>query len=354
VVEIDGRRLLVADACSGVSSLFSVLACTLFLVLLRGRPPVRSMLLLAAAAFWVLAANVARVVLIAWLLARHSIDLSEGWRHEALGLALFAVAVGLTASTDQLLSFLFAPAEPAPESPPAPQPPPAAGSGFAWSAVVAAPAFLLLLGVQLAGQARAGAADERPVPQERLASLDENALPEKIGPWQGRAFHAESRGAGNYFGEHSLAWAYRQGQQTATFSLDYPFPAWHDLTRCYTGQGWRMEEQAVRQRPDVPGGLVVVRLSKPGRRSGYLLFCQFNGRGEPLPARRGAAYLSLFRHRAALGAAEQDGPADDPAGPVYQWQLMVEGHAPLSAEEEAALEEEFARTYAGLLGRLKE
>src|SRR5262249_40581347 len=44
VVEIDGRRLMVEDACSGINSLFSVLACTLFLVLLRRRPLLRSLL----------------------------------------------------------------------------------------------------------------------------------------------------------------------------------------------------------------------------------------------------------------------------------------------------------------------
>ena len=62
VVEINARRLLVEEACSGVNSLFSVLACTLFLVFLCRRPPVRACLLLAAAMAWVLTANVARVV----------------------------------------------------------------------------------------------------------------------------------------------------------------------------------------------------------------------------------------------------------------------------------------------------
>src|SRR5262249_15053610 len=109
VVEVDGQLLLVEGACSGVNSLVSVLACALFLMLLAERPPLRSLLLLAAAVGWVLAANVARVVGVAWLAARAGIDVSAGWRHEAFGLALFAVAVVLIVSTDGLLSFLLAP-----------------------------------------------------------------------------------------------------------------------------------------------------------------------------------------------------------------------------------------------------
>ncbi len=134
----------------------------------------------------------------------------------------------------------------------------------------------------------------------------------------------------------------------AGFSLDYPFPAWHDLTRCYTGQGWALDEQAVHKPSQADGadlgGYVVVRFTKPGYRSGYLLFCQFNKDGTPLDPRLGAAYLSIYRQEAALKrwwyrlqGAPDPTPAE-PAPPVYQLQLFVESYAPLSAAERAAAE----------------
>src|SRR5262245_59119160 len=63
-IEIGGRALFVEQACSGVYSLFSILACTLFLVLAGRRGWVRGTILMASAVGWVLAANVARVVLV--------------------------------------------------------------------------------------------------------------------------------------------------------------------------------------------------------------------------------------------------------------------------------------------------
>jgi hypothetical protein len=296
---------------------------------------------------------VARVVLIAWLLERHGVDLSGGWRHEALGMGLFALAVGLTASTDQLLAFLLSPAQQqaaaAPEAPRRPAPPAPRRRRLAWLAVAAAPAYLLLLAGHVAANGlTAGAAGDpaAAAPLQALESLGEDDLPEKEGNWRRHQFRTESRGAGNYFGEHSHAWLYRDGQRTALFSLDYPFPCWHDLTRCYTGQGWRMTDQVVAEPQGLPGGLVRVRLEKPGYRSGLLLFCQFDGAGQPLAARPGAARLSLFRHERSLRSLlpwRAEGAEGDPPAPVYQWQLMVEGHAPPSAEEGQALENWFVR-----------
>ena len=119
VVEVGGRRLLVEEACAGINSLFSVLACTLFFVLLVRRPPLRAFLLTLAAVAWVLLANVGRVVTVAYFSARGGVNLADGWRHDALGLLLFALALVMIWSTDRLLLFLSRPRSPAaPATPP--------------------------------------------------------------------------------------------------------------------------------------------------------------------------------------------------------------------------------------------
>src|SRR5262249_47442569 len=122
-----------------------------------------------------------------------------------------------------------------------------------------------------------------------------------------------------------------------------------DLTRCYTGQGWAMDEQVIRQaRPggEAPGeAFVAVRLTKPGYHSGSLLFWECDGSGAPLEARRRAAYPAAYRHpslaRRRVGRAQ--GPPPPPArpGPVYQCQLFVEAYGPLTPVEQGEVEQLF-------------
>ncbi len=103
VIEVNGRKLMVEQACSGINSLYSLLACTLFMVFLTRRGWIHGTLLVVAAIAWVLCANVARVSGVALMESRLGVDLSSGWRHDAFGVLLFALAVGLLFSTDQFL-----------------------------------------------------------------------------------------------------------------------------------------------------------------------------------------------------------------------------------------------------------
>jgi exosortase len=340
-IEIGGRSLFVEQACSGINSLFSVLACTLFFVLAGRRGWVRGVILMVSAVGWVLVANVARVVLVVLLETRWGVSAATGWRHEVLGLTLFAIAVGLVLSTDRLIDFLAGPVP----APPADGPsPPVAARGVAGRAVAlaAVPAFLLLLVAHLAlagvGRAEPGTA---PAPLASNADL----LPPRIGPWERTDFAVLSRESDSYFGEYSHTWRYTRNGISALVSLDSPFPAWHDLTWCYVGTGWRIDEQEVKEAAAVPGGFVEVRLNRPVNRHGYLVFAEFDRRGRPLTARPGGTAASPFRHRAALARFGLGGeaPAADPAPPVYQLQVFVEGSAPLGSGDEADVRELFSR-----------
>ena len=106
VVEIAGQRLFVEEACTGINSLFSILACTAFYIFVARLPLMRSMVLVLASVFWILLANICRIFLVAFLAKRGGINVAEGWRHDALGFLLFATALVLIWSTDRLLVFL--------------------------------------------------------------------------------------------------------------------------------------------------------------------------------------------------------------------------------------------------------
>ena len=67
IIEVGDKKYEIERACSGISSLLSVLACTLFYVFWTGAHWVRGTALVLSSVFWVLIANVLRVVIIVFV-----------------------------------------------------------------------------------------------------------------------------------------------------------------------------------------------------------------------------------------------------------------------------------------------
>ena len=83
VVCVPGREFMVEEACSGIHSLYVVLASTFFFVLWARRTLPSAVLLILAGFAWVMLANITRVVTVAYLGTRWGIDVGDGWRHQA-------------------------------------------------------------------------------------------------------------------------------------------------------------------------------------------------------------------------------------------------------------------------------
>jgi hypothetical protein len=217
-------------------------------------------------------------------------------------------------------------------------------------AAVAAPAYLALAGLHWV--AVAGGPAAAPAPPDRLTAPDADLLPKSSGGWERTDFTTQARAVGSFYGENSHVWTYRRGGTAVVVSVDFPFPGWHDLTRCYTSQGWQLDAQSV----DEAGGSVEVRMTKPVARTGYLLFAEVDPHGRPLRPRPGGVGLSRARHEDVLRRWQarldgQDDPGTDPPGPVYQIQLISEGYSPLTAEEEATARELFRKVLAAVRDR---
>ncbi len=108
VVDVDGRPLLVDQACSGVYSLITLLIGTLFYILWVRTSIPRAAILLVSAVVWVIFGNLVRIVLVVLLSSRFGVDAATGWKHEAIGMVTFCVLLGLVFSTDRLITFVFA------------------------------------------------------------------------------------------------------------------------------------------------------------------------------------------------------------------------------------------------------
>lgn len=102
-----GVPLEVADACSGVQSLFTVMFIAAFIGVSKQYSIVRSLLLMSTAVFWALLMNVGRVLTIAVAQVKFSLDLTTGWQHDAVGYAAMLLAIPFLLSTDRFIQFIF-------------------------------------------------------------------------------------------------------------------------------------------------------------------------------------------------------------------------------------------------------
>ncbi|MDO7843684.1 exosortase [Sphingomonas immobilis] len=102
---IDQYQLVVAAACSGMNTLVSLMAIGLFYIYLLHRSDWRYALLLAALILPIaVAANFVRVLCLMLLMHYGGESWAEGLLHQAAGLFMFFVALGLLVGIDSLLA----------------------------------------------------------------------------------------------------------------------------------------------------------------------------------------------------------------------------------------------------------
>ena len=107
IVQLSTGDLLVAEACSGVISIMSIIACSAILAIWHDRPWLHTLLLVASGVVYAMLMNVVRIVTIATARAILDIDLSHGWVHEMLGVLVFLVTFSCLIATDYLLLGIF-------------------------------------------------------------------------------------------------------------------------------------------------------------------------------------------------------------------------------------------------------
>jgi EpsI family protein len=102
VLAVEGREMLVADACSGLNSIVSLFALALLYAHLRGASRGRTLLLVAAIVPIAVAANILRVLALVLVTVHAGPDAAQGFVHEALGLSVFVVALLMLIGLDRL------------------------------------------------------------------------------------------------------------------------------------------------------------------------------------------------------------------------------------------------------------
>lgn len=107
LIPMEGPALGVAEACSGVQSLFTLMFIASVIGVYHRYPMLRILLLTGSAVFWALLMNVTRVLSIAVAQIKFQTDLTTGWQHDAVGYAAMLLSIPFLLSTDRLLQFFF-------------------------------------------------------------------------------------------------------------------------------------------------------------------------------------------------------------------------------------------------------
>ena len=315
VVELPGHRLFVDEACSGVHSLFALVAVTASWIVISEWRMVLAVPLLVSTACWAVVMNVARIAMIV-LLRPYGIDLATGWQHTALGLALFALTLVCLAGTGCLIKFLFAPMTGGGMTPPNPS----NRLSLLWDRVTlphsrfsqdnetvssARPSKSSLRWSQLcwngaaAGLAGLAGVQWLVLPQDSPGALGPGdqafeAITADLvaeSTLEGADFRLVTRNADDELGAVSKTWTFESDSSRVIASVDGPFDGWHDLTRCYRSLGWSVVDGDLVNRAEAAN--LAARSGRPAtvvcleRASGdyaVLIFSFLRTDGQPLAA----------------------------------------------------------------------
>lgn len=284
VLQAPGGGVLTEEACSGIRSLFSVLAAVALYLLVQRAGFLRSIALILCAFGWVIVGNALRVALVIYGIDHGFPWIAQGWPHQSLGVLAFFVIIGLTVGTDQILKILFGNPEPTEPNTVAGNPSPSpsvksvAALGMALFLVIGIFGGLLSLVQYQRGSSMAT------IQFERLPAPDVADSPAVVADWRQTGFEHIHREEGGLQAEDSYVWSYRNDDASLKASLDCPWTIWHNLADCYSGLGWKTNLQH-EFGSDESKQLSVITMDRSTGESALVIFCVVDRSGEiVLPA----------------------------------------------------------------------
>ncbi len=347
VIELPGKPLFIADACSGIHSLYVLLGIGLFVSAWNRRSVIHAILLLLSTFGFVLVENIVRIVTVAFAWTKGK-DFTDGNPHMLLGALLFCLSAAIVFSADQLLLFLL------PERPfagllrlfekknrrsvvkPVERAVPAA-NWFSTATILASAIFPIFGLFQLtqipASPPRILAMFDTEL---KLPDLGEETLPKEVSGFTRSSFSMIDRVDGDPFGRSSQQWVFQKDNLTVSVYLDYPFDSMHDLCQCYGQIGWNvMDSNRSSDAFDTPASqtespAVIAGLNREFYGNSLIYFSQFdlNGRIDtrlrelpPDEAKKGAA-----KRLDSLKATQPSEPSSPKLTvPLLQVQMFVAG-----------------------------
>lgn len=255
IIRLDDRSLFVAEACSGINSLFATFAVLAYAVLFYRRTAAHAVGLFMLGFLAVLGVNIFRVTsltAIYWYAPDWGSWLTYGMPHTIFGLVCFALLVGLVVSCDAFLSLFLRKRHQQPrslteeenaQSKPSRSSPawftPAAAQPWLWGFVA-----VTFWGLTVMQVAAAATRFRKPAVADPLPNQVQDLLPVQ---WRGywmEDYEEFERGSEFIQANYSSSWVYRNPERKMIVYLHRPYDDWHDLAACYRAAGWSV--QAIR------------------------------------------------------------------------------------------------------------
>ncbi len=401
ILEVPNAKFFVDEACSGVHSLVALLAATCLYVVWGRRPTLSTIVLLISAMCWAGFGNILRIVTITVAHEQWDVDLTSGWQHDALGMATFAIAFCLLMSTDRLLFAFLSPVHPEEDE--------ASRTGQLWNRWIASPwlpsvhrrdsddfagesgtgagddaavsvrhtngsrfrfsrfcwgfaiGVAVLGGLQFAVQASSpgfGGTDARSY-LALYEKMDSDVLPGTEEQWKWVNYDVEHRDWDNLLGRCSQVWQYSCPYGAAHVALDYPFVGDHDLSICYSNQGWEVVGRT-RHTAEIDGvasPYVEVRLHKHTGEHGLLLYTLFNTEGDSVTRGQETLWtrmLNRLEGSPLFNLAESKGLWKKMERvESYQFQLFIPADSPLSEEQRTMTRERYVELRKNIIREFK-
>ena len=345
VLKLADRELFVAEACSGVQSVFTLafVACLLISIfrLRLWMFPVY----LCVAVFLAVAANIMRVTSIAIAASWYELDLATGWGHEAVGYLCLAIAIGFLLSFDRLAVILFhdmgaqdkssginpfmsiwdwmslkdedgfesaddAVAQVSSQSPQAKNDKDILGhlTSFApvkwvFVALVAVLSLASLVTIMNSTRVKIAVGEDA-----MLFEPQSDVVSGKYGILTVLNHKAERGGEDARLGKNADIWdcVTEDGKLKAQLVLSQSYAGWKELCVCYEGRSWKLVDRTVEQRPrselevseTYRTSYAMGRFKGNAGENAYLFFSAIRPDGTVMPALTGLGALgNRFAHR---------------------------------------------------------
>lgn len=399
LIEIRNHKLFVDEACSGIDSLYALLAVAIFVALWRQLPLVVGALSLVCVPIFAWFGNVVRLFAITWLLDAYNFDLSHGTAHTILGVVTFGLSAASLFVTSLAFSHLFRrlpsaavarsqtlwhriynvvvcfPGKPPtakeesneyfehPRSDSADKPrAPSVRKTFRISRYEFAGMFVIAtvcLGLSIYKVTRSNSGEHisLALPHFEQAEVDAAFSKEKLPAALGQAnmahYTKHHRPADTFFGEHSRTWTYHHPICDFQVSVDFPFLGFHPLWICYTTTGnTLMEDPSIIAIPgndtaQITEMKIIDELGSPA----YVWFAFVNQSGEPLepsPFKQDLKTTFTGRLLNAFRASVLQ-----PQVVSYQYQLYLPAGRELTVAERKEVLEMFAECLPSVSNQVK-
>jgi exosortase len=383
ILQIEGHSLFVEEACSGVTSLYSLVSLGLILALVNFRSFTPGALTVLLTPFLALMTNLIRLLAIALGFQWWNIDLSKGFAHNLLGLSVFLLGAVCLVAADVFISTLLATipkrksdrslfrrfynavvgwpgvafAEPKTSEDEINtvgdiKSSPRTFASFRFSSWI--PYVAIAYSVLMVPAAIATFNEYRmneqmfgnPTVAEDVAAKfpGENDLPIEIGErWQRVGYRTEKRETHNMNGEYSHVWVFRKGERSIVLSLDFAFRGWHNLQTCYVMAGWQESSNEVgRRHEDEPWPWLEVGLVNELGLRGQLWYSLFEEKGKPYLSDMSGPEFQRRMDRNLWKFWSRRANAIFPV--TYQYQLFIESGSSLKEDELKELRQLFLET----------